>query len=61
MAFPRQRLRRLRQTENLRKMVRETTLSSDDFIYPLFAVHGKGIKKRFLPCRGIISSLLIIL
>ena len=46
MAFPRQRLRRLRQTENLRKMVRETTLSSDDFIYPLFAVHGKGIKKR---------------
>ena len=45
MAFPRQRLRRLRQTENLRKMVRETTLSSDDFIYPLFAVHGKGIKK----------------
>ncbi len=45
MAFPRQRLRRLRQSENLRKIVRETTLSPDDFIYPLFVVHGKGIKK----------------
>ncbi len=45
MAFPRQRLRRLRQTENLRKLIRETTLSPDDFIYPLFVVHGKGIKK----------------
>lgn len=45
MAFPRQRLRRLRQTENLRKLVRETRLSADNFIYPLFVVHGKGIKK----------------
>ena len=45
MAFPRQRLRRLRQTENLRKLVRETMLSPDDFIYPLFVTHGKGIKK----------------
>ncbi len=45
MAFPKQRLRRLRQTENLRKLIRETTLSPDDFIYPLFATHGKNIKK----------------
>ena len=45
MAFPRQRLRRLRQTENFRKLVRETQLSPDDFIYPLFVTHGKGIKK----------------
>ncbi|MFZ3064324.1 MAG: porphobilinogen synthase [Nitrospirota bacterium] len=45
MAFPKQRLRRLRQTENLRKLVRETRLSPDNFIYPLFIVHGKGIKK----------------
>ena len=45
MAFPKQRLRRLRQTENLRKLVRETRLSPDNFIYPLFVVHGKGIKK----------------
>jgi porphobilinogen synthase len=35
----------MRQTENLRKLVRETRLSPDNFIYPLFVVHGKGIKK----------------
>lgn len=45
MSFPKQRLRRMRQTENLRKLVRETRLSPDNFIYPLFVVHGKGIKK----------------
>lgn len=45
MSFPKQRLRRMRQTENLRKLVRETRLSPNNFIYPLFVVHGKGIKK----------------
>ena len=41
MAFPIQRLRRLRQQESLRRMVRETTLSPADFICPLFVVEGK--------------------
>lgn len=41
MAFPIQRLRRLRQQESLRRMVRETRLSPSDFIYPLFVVEGK--------------------
>ncbi|TLY45299.1 MAG: porphobilinogen synthase, partial [Nitrospirae bacterium] len=36
MAFPRHRMRRLRQNEPLRRMVRETRLSSSDLIYPLF-------------------------
>lgn len=45
MSFPKQRLRRMRQTENLRKLVRETRLSPNNFIYPLFVTHGKGIKK----------------
>ena len=40
MAFPIQRLRRLRQHESLRRMVRETMLSPSDFIYPLFVVEG---------------------
>ena len=44
MAFPRQRMRRLRQHESLRRLVRETTLSPDDFIYPLFVVGGKDQK-----------------
>jgi len=36
------RPRRLRQTEALRSMVRETELNARDFIYPLFVRHGKG-------------------
>jgi len=40
MAFPIQRLRRLRQHESLRRMVRETTLSPADFIAPLFVLEG---------------------
>ncbi len=39
------RLRRLRMTEQLRSMVRETELSPRDFIYPLFVIPGKNIKK----------------
>jgi porphobilinogen synthase len=44
MLFPDYRPRRLRKNEALRKMVRETTLSVNDFIMPLFVVEGKGIK-----------------
>jgi len=39
------RPRRLRMSENLRRMVRETTLSPADFIYPLFVVHGRKVKR----------------
>lgn len=42
--FPIQRLRRLRQSEPLRRMVRETHISADDFVYPLFVTHGRGVK-----------------
>lgn len=38
------RPRRLRRTEALRSMVRETVLSVDDLIYPLFVVHGQGVR-----------------
>jgi len=43
--FPVYRPRRLRRTEVLRRMVRETVLSVDDLIYPLFVVHGQGVKE----------------
>ncbi len=43
-SFPQTRLRRLRQTPTLRRMVRETRLSVDDFIYPLFIQHGRGVR-----------------
>ncbi|MBD2498133.1 porphobilinogen synthase [Nostoc sp. FACHB-280] len=39
-----QRPRRLRRTEKLRQMVRETTLSVDDLIYPMFVMEGEGQK-----------------
>jgi delta-aminolevulinic acid dehydratase/porphobilinogen synthase len=43
--FPIQRLRRLRRNENLRRMVRETSLSIDDFVLPMFVVHGTGVRQ----------------
>jgi len=46
MAFPVDRPRRLRVNETMRRMVRETTLSADDFIYPLFVCEGENIKKQ---------------
>jgi porphobilinogen synthase len=43
--FPVSRLRRLRKTPALRDMFRETSLSKNDFIYPLFIVEGSNVKK----------------
>ena len=45
MSFPRTRLRRLRRTETLRRMVRETSVSRDDLILPLFVVEGRGVRE----------------
>ncbi|MEO8707103.1 MAG: porphobilinogen synthase, partial [Kofleriaceae bacterium] len=45
MNYPDYRPRRMRRTEGLRRMVRETRLSVDDFVYPLFVVPGSGIEK----------------
>ncbi|RLB77073.1 MAG: porphobilinogen synthase [Deltaproteobacteria bacterium] len=44
MLFPEYRPRRLRQNDGFRRMIRETRLSVDDLILPLFAIDGKGIK-----------------
>ena len=45
MSFPTQRPRRLRRTETLRRMVRETRLSPEDFIAPLFVCSGEGQRR----------------
>jgi len=45
MAFPAQRLRRLRQNEGIRALVRENELSPGKFILPLFAVPGRRIRQ----------------
>ena len=43
--YPALRPRRLRRNENMRRLVRETTLSADNLIYPLFIRHGEGIQR----------------
>lgn len=48
-----QRPRRLRRTESLRALVRETSLTSDDFVLPLFACPGKGIRKEISSMPGV--------
>ena len=45
MGFPIHRARRLRKNENIRRLVRETNLSVDDLIYPIFIEEGENIKK----------------
>jgi porphobilinogen synthase len=45
MFFPEYRPRRLRKNENIRSLVRETILTVDDLIYPLFVCEGKGVKQ----------------
>ncbi len=42
VAFPEMRLRRLRRTEQMRKLVQETNVGAGDLIYPLFLVEGKN-------------------
>ncbi len=43
--FPASRPRRLRLNENMRRLVRETSLSADNLIAPMFVRHGKGVSK----------------
>ena len=52
MRFPLTRPRRMRTNEHVRRMIRETKLSPDDFIYPLFVTHGRGIKKEIAAMPG---------
>jgi porphobilinogen synthase len=53
MIFPEYRPRRLRKNEVLRSLVRETTLSADHLIYPLFVQTGKNIKDEISSMPGV--------
>ena len=53
MSYPVTRMRRLRRTETLRRMVRETRLSRDDLVLPLFAVEGRGIREPVASMPGV--------
>jgi len=53
MTFPIQRMRRLRTSENMRRLIRETQLDVKDFIYPLFVTYGQDRKNMIQSMPGI--------
>ena len=55
MAFPITRLRRMRRTEPLRSMVRETHLTPDSFVYPMFVCPGDGVRKEVRSMPGVFN------
>src|ERR1700719_4998711 len=55
MAFPVTRLRRLRRTDQLRNLVRETRLSPEAFVYPLFVCPGEGVRKEVRSMPGVFN------
>jgi porphobilinogen synthase len=55
MPFPATRLRRLRQNEQLRSLVRETRLSPENFVYPLFVCPGEGVRKEVRSMPGVFN------
>src|SRR6266567_3062669 len=55
MAFPATRLRRLRRTAALRSMVRETRLTPEAFVYPLFVCPGEGVRKEVRSMPGVFN------
>ena len=55
MVFPVTRLRRLRRTDQLRNLVRETRLTPDAFVYPIFVCPGEGIRKEVRSMPGVFN------
>jgi|SRR5689334_14624547 len=55
MSFPVTRLRRMRQTDSLRSLVRETRLTPTGFIYPLFVCPGEGVRKEISSMPGVFN------
>src|SRR6185436_2439970 len=56
MAFPQNRPRRLRKTAALRRLARETRLSADQLVLPLFVRSGKGIRKPIEAMPGVAQT-----
>jgi porphobilinogen synthase len=55
MAFPVTRLRRLRKSEPLRSLVRETQLTPENFVYPLFVCPGTNVRKEVRSMPGVFN------
>ena len=56
MPFPIQRPRRLRRTEALRGLVRETALSARSLVYPLFVCPGTNVKEEIRSMPGVFKD-----
>lgn len=52
MSFPQNRMRRLRSSPSMRRLVRQTCVSVDDLVYPLFVREGEGIKEPITSMTG---------
>src|SRR5438552_5688268 len=52
LSTPFTRTRRLRASAPLRDLVRETRLSPQDFVYPLFVTHGEGVREEIASMPG---------
>jgi porphobilinogen synthase len=55
MSFPETRMRRLRRSESLRALVRETTIEPGDLIYPLFLCPGEGVRREVSSMPGVFN------
>ena len=55
MSFPENRMRRLRRSESLRALVRETSVEPGDLIYPLFLCPGEGVRKEISSMPGVFN------
>jgi porphobilinogen synthase len=55
MSFPETRMRRLRRTESLRSLVRETSVEPGDLIYPLFICPGEGVRREISSMPGVFN------
>src|SRR5574340_868624 len=55
MAFPNTRLRRLRRTESLRTLVRETHLTPEGLVYPMFVCPGSDVRKEVRSMPGVFN------
>jgi porphobilinogen synthase len=55
MSFPENRMRRLRRSESLRALVRETSVEAGDLIYPLFICPGEGVRREIGSMPGVFN------
>ena len=56
MSFPVTRPRRLRRSEAIRSLARETRLSAHGFIYPMFVCPGKNVRNPIASMPGVVGS-----